>query len=188
MQGLGAFVLAATPATAMGQASADDRGNVGVNGQVASICILGDPSSATVDLGQMAATSGSRAGHIAALPAQTVTLPASFCNFAGSAVQIDATALLADDTSPPQPGFARAVNFTATATGWTSGDAAATTAALGDGTSASSSGTGTTQPLPKIADIDVTLSDFTVPGDRILVAGQYAGTVVITLGPAAAVN
>ncbi|KHK93550.1 hypothetical protein [Novosphingobium malaysiense] len=182
LTGLCAVVLAAVPATAFAEVS--DTGNVAIDGRVASICILGDPSSATVDLGQMAATSGSRAGRIDTLAAQTVNLPGSFCNFAGSAVTVDAVALVSNDASPLQAGFARAVNFTARATGWATGDAAATTAALGDGTGASASGTGTTQPLPKIADIGVTLSEFTVPGDSLLVAGSYSGTVVVTLGPA----
>ena len=41
------------------------------------------------------------------------------------------------------------------------------------------------QPLPKISDIGLTLSGFTAPGDAILVAGSYSGTIVVTLGPAA---
>ncbi|WP_157081019.1 hypothetical protein [Novosphingobium naphthalenivorans] len=179
---------AMAPGAAFAQATDTDTGNVAVNGRVASICILGDPSSATVDLGQMAATSGTRAGRIAVLPGQSVSLPGSFCNFAGSAVKVDATALVANDSSTLQPGFARAVNFTALVTGWASGDATATTAALGDGSSASASGTGGTQPLPKIADIGVALSGFTAPGDAILVAGEYSGTVIVTLGPATTVQ
>lgn len=177
------LTLAALPTAAWAQA--EDTGNVAIDGRVAPLCILGAPVPAQVNLGTLAATSGTRAGRIATLPSQTVTLPNSFCNFAGSVVRVDATALVASDTSSPQSGFARAVNYTATATGWASGNASATTSALGDGSSPDSSGTSTVQPLPKIANIDVTLSDFTAPGDSILVAGNYQGLVVVTLGAAA---
>lgn len=184
LTGLVAFTLVALPASALAPATSDS-GMVSIDGRVAPMCILGDPNPATVNLGQMANTSGPRVGKIAVLPAQTVALPASFCNFAGSVVTVQASALLSSDASSPQPGFARAVNYTATATGWAAGNAAATTAALGDGSLPSASGTGATQPLPKIADIGVTLSSFTVPADQIMVAGAYSGAVVITLGPAA---
>lgn len=177
------LTLAALPTAAWAQT--DDTANVAIDGRVAPLCILGDPVPAQVDLGLIAATSGPRAGRIDTVSPRVVTLQNSFCNFAGSVVRVDATALVSSDTSSPQPGFARAVNYTATATGWTTGSASATTAALGDGSSPDSSGTGSVQPLPRIANIDVTLSGFSVPGDRILVAGNYQGLVVVTLGAAA---
>lgn len=178
-----ALLAAALPAAAYGQSTA--TGNVAVGGKVALICILGDPSSALIDLGQMATTSGTRVGRITTIAARSVSLPASFCNFAGSAVRVDATALRSVDPAAPPTGFARAVNFTATATNWAATPAAATTAAVANGSTAAASGTGSTQPLPKISDIGLTLSSFTVPGDAILVAGTYNGTIVVTLGPAA---
>lgn len=181
-----AFAASAVPASA--QTKGSDAGTVAVDGRVAPVCVLGAPSRPTVDLGLLAATSGSRAGRIAVLPDQPVTFPGSFCNFAGTAIRIDATALTAVDSSTPQPGYSRAINYTATANGWTSDTSGATTAALSDGTSPSTIGTGTTQPLPNIANIGVTLSGFTVPGDLLLVAGTYNGIVTVTLGPAANAN
>lgn len=180
--------LVLAPVAAMAQASDSDTGSISIDGRVAPICILGDPSPALVDLGQLAATSGMRIGRLAVLGPRTVTLPASFCNFAGSAVRLDATALQGAETSSPQPGFARAVNYTATASGWALGNAVVTTNALRDGSANTGSGTGAPQPLPKIADIGLTLSNFSVPGDLLLVAGNYSGTVIITLGPAVISN
>lgn len=177
------LALATLPANA--QAQADDTGEAAIDARVAPLCILGAPVPAQVNLGLLADTSGARAGRIAAVPAQVVTLPASFCNFAGSVVRVDASALVSSDPATPQSGFARAVNYTATATGWAAASALATTAAQGDGSSPTSSGTSAVQPLPRIANIDVTLSSFAVPGDRILVAGNYQGLVVVTLGAAA---
>lgn len=184
--GLVAIALAGLPVTAIAQTT--ETGTVAVEGSVRPVCILGDPNPALVNLGQLSASSGPRTGRIAVIPSQTVTLPASYCNFAGSVVTVSATALTSSDTSAPQPGFTRAVNYTATATNWASGGSTATTNALRDGSSPTASGAGATQPLPKIADIILTLSAFTAPGDEILVAGNYSGTVVVTLGPAAVMN
>ena len=182
--GLSALALMLTAAPAMAQSNIA-TGSVAIGGQVRSVCILGDPNPALVNLGQISASSGPRTGKIDTIAPRTITLPASFCNFAGSVVRVTTTALTSSDATAPQPGFTRAVNYTATASGWATGTAAATSAALRDGTSPSASGTGATQPLPKIADIAVTLSNFTTPGDLILVAGNYSGNVVVTLGPAA---
>ncbi len=184
--GLALIVLAAFPATAIAQTT--ETGTVAVEGQVRPVCILGNPNPALVNLGQLSASSGPRTGRIAVITPRTVTLPASYCNFAGSVVTVRATALTSSDTSAPQPGFSRAVNYTATATNWASGGSTATSAALRDGSSATASGAGATQPLPRVADITLTLSSFTAPGDLILVAGNYSGTVVVTLGPAAFPN
>lgn len=184
--GLALIVLAAFPATAIAQTT--ETGTVAVEGQVRPVCILGNPNPALVNLGQLSASSGPRTGRIAVIAPRTVTLPASYCNFAGSVVTVRATALTSSDTSAPQPGFSRAVNYTATATNWASGGSTATSAALRDGSSATASGAGATQPLPRVADITLTLSSFTAPGDLILVAGNYSGTVVVTLGPAAFPN
>lgn len=180
------LALALLPAPALAQSEA--TGTVAIDGRVAPVCILGNPNPALVDLGQLSASSGPRTGRIAVIPSHTVTLPASYCNFAGSVVTVTATALTSNDASSPQPGFSRAVNYTASASNWASGASTTTTAALRDGSSPTSSGTGATQPLPKVADILLTLSNFTAPGDPILVAGNYSGTVVVTLGPAAIPN
>lgn len=180
---LAVLALALLPAPALAQSTA--TGTVAIDGRVAPVCILGDPNPALVNLGQISAASGPRTGRIDTIAPRVVTLPASHCNFAGSVVRVDATALRSDDLSAPQPGFTRAVNYTASASNWSAGSSLATTNALRDGTSPNASGTGATQPLPKLADITLTLSNFTTPGDLILVAGTYTGTVVVTLGPAA---
>ena len=182
---LTALALTALPASALAQAGNSSTGTVAVDGRVAPICILGGPNPALVDLGVMIATSGNRAGRIAVLPARSVSLPASHCNFAGSRVTVTANALLAANAAAPAAGFARAVNYTATAAGWAAANAATTTAATANGSSASSIGNGGSHPLPKLADIGVTLSAFSVPGDALLVPGNYSGTVTVTLGPAA---
>lgn len=181
--GLIALALALLPASALAQST--NTGTVAIDGRVSPVCILGDPNPALVNLGQLSASSGPRTGKVATIAPRTVLLPASYCNFAGSVVRVDATALVVSDPAAAQIGFTRAVNYTATATNWSSGASAATTNALRDGSAPTSSGTGAVQPLPKLADITLTLSNFTTPGDQFLVAGNYSGNVVVTLGPAA---
>lgn len=179
-----ALILAALPAPAFAQTAGTGTGNVAISGRVAPVCILGAPSQTTIDLGQLAAGSGARAGRIATIAPQGVTLPGSFCNFAGSTVTLAASALVSADATTPPTGFARAVNYTATASNWATGNASATTAALANGAAPPSSGTGATQTTPRLADIAVALSAFAVPGDAILISGTYSGSVTITLGPA----
>lgn len=182
------LLLLVSPGVALAQTADSDEGEVAISGTVAPLCILGNPDPAVVDLGQMAETSGARVGKIATLSAQTVALANSFCNFAGSVVTVDASALLTTDATVPQAGFARAVNYTATASGWSNGVSSATTAALANGASPDATGTGAVQPSPHLADIEVQLSGFSVPGDNYLVAGSYSGLVTVTLGPAQLVN
>jgi hypothetical protein len=171
--------------SASAQVSDTDSGNVAVDGNVAPICILGAPSRNMIDLGQLTETAGTRIGKIAPLPVQSVTLPNSFCNFAGSEITMTTTALVQNDSTALRPGFARAVNFTASATNWASSPSSATSAAAADGSNPSTTNSGATQPLPKIADLTAELSAFSVPADSKLVSGDYQGAVIITLGPAA---
>ena len=174
-----AGITLATPAFAQNS----DTESVAVAGQVAPLCILGTPSLSMVNLGQLVDVSGARVGRLAAIANRTVSMPQSFCNYANSAIRVDATALTGSDTSTPPSGFARALNFGATVSGWATTNAVATTAATFAGASPTATGTGGTQPAPKLGDVTLTLSSFQVPADSLLVSGSYSGLVVITLGP-----
>ena len=176
---LGLALAATSPAAAQTAAS----GETDVIGSVADHCVLGAPSPAAVDLGQISSTSGARAGRLDAIANQVVSLPNSFCNFGGTRISIASSALVADDASPLQPGFARAVNFTSTVSAWGSADATATTAAAANGGSPAATGDGGVQATPSRADLSLVLSAFSAPGDFYLVAGPYQGSVTITLGP-----
>lgn len=184
---LAAGLLAFSPGVAFAQATDTDSGEVAVNGRVAAICVIGEPSQATIDLGQLIALSGTRVGRIGAVGQQSVTLPNSFCNFAGSVATIQASALVETSATiaAVSPGFARAINYAASAGEWGGGSATTSTVAAADGSSAISSGTSSVQPLPRLTDIVVSLDGWSVPSDALLVAGDYGGLVRITLGPAA---
>lgn len=180
-------VSIASPAAAQEEPGDSDQGEVAVQGNVSPLCLLGAPSQAVVDLGNLINTSGTRVGKTRTIGTQTVTLPASFCNFAGSVATVEATALVEESggvTAPPS-GFSRAVNYTAVAGQWGGGSATATTAALASGASATASGASAVQPTPRQVDLTVALSGFSAPGDGLLVSGDYSGLVRITLGPSA---
>lgn len=158
---------------------------VTVNGSVAGRCVLGPPSLTSVPLGQLSNSSGPRVGRLTTIPTQTINLPGSWCNFANTTMTVQSQALLASNASPVQPGFARAVNFTSTVSNWAATNAAATTAANAAGGTPNSSGVSSVHPAPKLADVTLTLNNFTVPSDNFLVSGGYSGSVTIVLGPAA---
>jgi type 1 fimbria pilin len=176
-----AFAAASGPAYA--QALNSDNGDVAISGQVASLCILGAPSESAIDLGQMIATSGTRVGKIAPLGSQQVTLLGSFCNFAGTSLKVSAQALVANDSATLESGFARAVNYKAEVSNWAATSASATTEATAGGATPLKEALGGTQATPKLADLTLSLSNFTVPSDLLLIAGGYNGVVTITLGP-----
>lgn len=182
----GLALLSPASAFAAGPATNTATADVPVIGRVASLCVLGTPSSSEINLGQMATTSGARVGRIATLTAAPVAIDGSFCNFGGTRLTVDASAManLDDGGAAPQANFARAVNYTATVGSWAATDAAVTTAAATDGSSANASGFGGTLGVPKLASLSLTVSNFAVPSDALLVAGNYRGLVRITLGPA----
>src|SRR6185436_10799999 len=147
--------------------------NVGAN--VARLCVLGDPNPAAVDLGQLVDTSGARTGRLTTITNRTVNLPNSWCNYAGTHLTVTVSALLAADVSPVQTGFARAVNYTGTVNNWAATPAAATSAATNTGATPSATGNGGSLNAPKLVQLDLVLSNFSVPSDLLLVAGGYSG-------------
>jgi hypothetical protein len=169
---------------AAAQSNSDEK-SVDIVGNVTPLCVLGQPSRVSIDLGSLAATSGQRVGRMSAVGPQQATLPGSFCNFAGTTLRVSATALVAADTAEVQPGFARAVNFRSTVTNWGSAGATVSTSATSGGASPSASASSAVQGTPRLADLQLTLSEFQAPSDALLVAGGYSGIVTITLSPAA---
>lgn len=183
---LASMLICSQPSWA--QEAGSDRGDVGVDGNVAPLCILGAPSPAVVDLGQLVNTSGQRIGRIATIADRQITLAGSFCNFAGSTMSVEVSALQPTQSIALPYGFAQAVNYSVSAGNWAASPTTATSAAAADGTMPTRSASGAVQTLPRIADIAVTLTGFAVPADSLLVSGTYQGAVVITLGPAASIG
>lgn len=185
-----AIGMIAVAAPAFGQESNGGIGDVAVAGSVAPVCILGEPSQTVLDLGLLIETAGARVGRLDDVGDRSVVLPGSFCNFAGSIATIEASGLVeaSGNGTAIANGFSRVVNYAASASTWGGNAATTTTSGAADGSGATTTGTSAVQPLPRITDIVVDLGDWTVPGDALLVAGNYSGVVRITLGPAAIVQ
>jgi hypothetical protein len=175
------MAFTALSSAAVAQTAAD--GQADVTGAVANVCVLGAPSPASINLGDLSSTSGTRAGKLATISDQTVNLPGSYCNFGGTRLSISSTALLAADASAPPAGFTRAVNFTSTVGTWGAPNAQVATNAAANGSSATANGDSGVQPDPRQTNLSLQLSAFSAPGDGFLVTGAYAGSVTITLGP-----
>jgi hypothetical protein len=174
-------VLVGSPSFAQTVLTDTATGSVGVNGNVARLCALGAPSPSNVALGAMVDTGGARAGQLSTIAPRNVSLPNSWCNYAGTRLSVQADAMLTGQTAPT--GFTRTVNYTASVAGWAASSAAVTTSAAADGSNPRATSNGSTVVLPKVSDLTLTFSSFAAPADARPVAGTYQGTVVIVLGP-----
>lgn len=180
-----ALALVLTPSPLLAQSAGEsDEGEVQVIGTVAPICVLGEPSETVIDLGTLINLSGPQVGRTAAIAPRQVTMPGSFCNYSNTMITISAEALVEQSGTPVNAGFSRAVNYSITVSPWAANDAQLQTAAASDGSGAPGLATSSSQPLPQVANLTMELSDFTAPSDALLVAGDYSGLIVVTLGPA----
>jgi hypothetical protein len=178
--GLAATVLAfAAGAAATGaKAQGPAQGRVGLDAQVSRLCSLGEPTPAGLTLGQISEGSGTRAGRLAAIASQAITLPGSFCNYGGAALAIAASPL-ALTSGAAQAGFAGSVNYTCTISAWGATAATVRTSAA----SASGDGVSSTSAAPRETDLVLVVSDFAAATDDLLQPGAYLALVTITLGP-----
>lgn len=175
--------LALMASPVLGQSTLTDtaRGSVDVIGDVTRLCSLGLPTPSPVDVGQMVNTGGLRAGQLAPISNRDVSLPNTFCNYAGTRLTVQADAMLTSGAIAA--GFTKAVNYQASVAGWGTGAANAITIAAADGSNPSGTGVGSVVGAPKIADLTLTFSSFSAPADLRPVAGGYRGTVTIVVGP-----
>ncbi|WP_126176158.1 hypothetical protein [Tsuneonella rigui] len=167
---LAPVALAATPALAQ---TADATGTVSIDGSVAGRCLFTTPS-ATISLNELALSgSDTNAGKLntAAVNGKTATL-VGWCNSAAAGMTVQAFPLLNAATSAT--GFTNRVDFTATAT--------ANSASGTDTTLVAGSGTPVSVGM-FTGNVGVALSASSAPGNALLVAGTYNGSVEVTLSP-----
>lgn len=175
-----AALAMALPGAAMAQSASDTR-QFPVIGTVPAICSAGTlvGGNSTFDLGVLINTTTGFLRND--LSAPNKVLSGAFCN-ASSTIGITATPLAATNfTATPPAGFSRAVNYTATASGWTTTPASFVTGA-GSNTAATQS-----RPTPFTGDITVGISAFATVGGNTLrpVADtSYTGLVTVTLAVA----
>jgi hypothetical protein len=153
-------------------------GTVQVTGHVAAFCIGGtvQGGDSVFALGVMIDTAtGDLLPNLSAPPK---TVVGSFCNGA-STISITATRMTAQSfTATPPTGFTDAVDYTATASGWTPTAASFTTDAATNPASSQTRDTAFTGP------ITVAVSGFTPVGGvtlRPVADPAYLGVVTVTL-------
>ncbi|KQY75385.1 hypothetical protein [Brevundimonas sp. Root1423] len=167
-------------APAFAQSTTAVAGPLPITGNVPSVCTAGAISggSNVFGVGVLVDTSTGFLLNTLSVPAKT--LSGSFCN-TRSTIAIAATRMTAQSSgATPPAGFTNAVNFTATASGWTPTAAATST---GTGTNP---GANQLRDTAFAGDIVVSLSNFAPAGGplRLVADPEYRGTVTVTLAAA----
>src|SRR5215213_4955111 len=152
---------AATPAFAV-------DGTVNVNGFVDDRCLF-TVDNAVINLGEISDADG-KVDKVA-VDAGTATLK-GWCNGSAATIAVEAHPLL--NSAPGSASFDNRVDYKATAT---AGNAAPTDVSA-------IAGAGTPASLGLFSgDIVVDISDSASPNNRLMVAGDYVGSIVVTLTP-----
>ncbi|HEY1836181.1 MAG TPA: hypothetical protein VGG36_00870 [Rhizomicrobium sp.] len=166
-----AFASPVAPATA----------TVTLTGSIGNACHMGDLSSSQISVGTLTNSSDGTLAAISGSPNTTIT--GSWCNV-GSKITISALPMVAQGYSgSPPSGFTKAVNYTATESGWgaptPSDTSQGTTSGADSGSHSGSADVGTAEANT----ITVTLSNFTAPvsGSRLVADNNYQGTITVTL-------
>jgi len=157
-----------------------------VSGRVQSSCSLGS-NPAPLRLATTVGKDGKL--NTTQLQGTTITLGNAMCS-APSSIVVRATSLRLSTPQTTIPnGQSQTVNFTATATGWSTTAASVTTSdAAALGTMTSYSGAARAQNSAKLANITVGFSNFSVVtgangNGQKLIDGAYAATITISLTP-----
>lgn len=174
---LSLLAVAALPVAAHAATDTDSK-TLTVTGNVPAICTGGsvDGGNSTYDLGVLANTSTGLLRDDLSAPDKILT--GSFCSIR-STISIEASPMTAQNFGSTAPaGFSRAVDYVATASGWTA------TAASFDTGAASNPAATQTQPNPFSGNITVAISDFATNGGnnlRLVSDTEYRGQVTVTL-------
>ncbi|MFM5950933.1 MAG: hypothetical protein ACKOPM_17165 [Novosphingobium sp.] len=178
---LAPLMIAAVPGTALAQTSNTSTKNVGVIGTAPAMCFAGTVSgTGSYPLGVLIDTATGQLRSDLSAPPQV--LVGSFCT-GRSTITVAATPLAAQNsTVAPPSGFSRQVDYTATASGWTTTPASYTTGA------SSQPAATQTRASAFTGDITVAISNFSTSGGqslRLVADDNYLGLVTVTI---AAVN
>jgi len=176
-----AAVAIAWSGAAAAQSSDTDTKNFAVVGNVPAMCVGGTiaGTGGTFDMGVLIdINTGLLRTDLAAPPK---VLSGSFCS-ARSTITVNATPMAAQTfTSTPPAGFSRVVDYTATASGWTTTPAAFATGA------GSNPAAVQTRATAFSGDITVSVGSFSTNGgatQRLVADTNYQGNVTVTLAVA----
>ncbi len=175
-----ALIALALPGAALAQSTTDTK-TFAVVGNVPAMCAGGTlvGGNSTFDLGVLINTTN---GFLRPdLAAPNKVLSGAYCS-GRSTITVSATPMAAQNfTATPPAGFSRTVDYTATASGWTTTPASFSTA------SASNPGAVQTRATAFTGDITVGISGFATGGGstlRLVADTNYRGIVTVTLAAA----
>ena len=180
---LAATAALAAPLAAQAQTAS---ATVTVNGNVTKACVIGQPASVSLSLGDLTGPDGKiSASKASATPSQSTTIANAWCN-APSTMSLDG-APLSLTVSPgyaTPTGFSRLISYTAEITGWTGtlvdnptiGDSAKT---LASPNAYAATGDGLTLNISSLKTLNAAGTGEATAA--ILEAGTYSGVVVISV-------
>lgn len=176
LSGLAVVSATAAPAVVFAQANPTQL-TFPVTGSVARLCAIGaiTGGDSTFAVGSLINPATGFLSATLSAPAKTVT--GSWCN-APSTITLAATPLGATDVATAPAGFTRAVNYTATATGWSATPASFATGAATNPAAVQNATTATA------GNITVAIGSFAAAGGdtlRPVASPTYQGAVTLTL-------
>jgi hypothetical protein len=173
-----AFTLWTSLAASAAAQDSDQAGPIPITGNAPTFCTVGGLQGAdnVFDLGILADTSTGLL--LPSLSAPPKTMTGAFCN-TGSTISISATPIEAQTVNgAPPSGYSDEIDFTATASGWTTSPAMFSTGAGANPQASQTRGT------PFAGDIVVSIGDFETAGGstlRMRADPEYRGSITLTL-------
>ena len=171
MRAIVGVVAALAVMGAASQAAAQVTGTVDITGSVEERCEF-TIDSGLIALGELSGTGGTL--DVSQVNGESETLN-GWCNGTAAEMTVESNAIEnVDYLGAPPAGFERLVNYTATAT--------ASTGSANDSSTTLGAGSPTVVGVFS-SDISVVLSAAATPGGGKLIAGDYEGSVDVTLTP-----
>jgi hypothetical protein len=164
------LIIAAALLSAVATPAFAADGTVKVNAKVAPKCLF-TTDSATITIPELAGSDGKL--DTGSVNEEKATLK-GWCN--GTAAVMSVVASPLDNMASGGTSFDSRVNYTATA---------AANSKTASYSTATQTGSGETNVGLFSGDVVVTLSGAETPGGKLLLSGDYTGTVTVTLAPAA---
>ena len=158
-----------------------------LNADTPKVCQLGATSAPSIPLGVIAQVGGPGTGRLRTDIGERLVTVDAWCN-TSSSISGTAQAMLGPSfgDTPATSVFARTVNFRARATGWTPDAEAPAAVSDGDrlgGGPVSQVSDEVEVSGPNEATLSIRLDQFAVPANSLLISGDYAGAVIVTISP-----
>lgn len=179
---LAASAALAAPLAAQAQ---NASATVTVNGEVTKACVIGQPASVSLALGDLTGPDGKiSAAKASASPSQSTTIETAWCNAPSTMTVNGAPLSMANPPAYQSPaGFSRLITYNATLNGWTEvitdiptvGDSGTSKTA---GNAYAATGPGLTLEISTLKTLNAAGTSAT---NDIVEAGAYSGSVVISV-------